>query len=177
MDEYSELFIGLDTSKAKISVAVAEKERNGEVRFFGDISAEPTSVASMVAKLAKRGAKLHFCYEAGPTGYDLYRQIIALGHECQVVAPSLIYVLDAASFLISRRGRRTKTDRIDVEAMTFTLRAYLAGDPSVCRVVPVPTPEAEDAKRISRERTRLASERTRHVNRIRWTCNGFAPVT
>jgi hypothetical protein len=37
MHEYSELFIGLDTSKAKISVAVAEKERNGEVRFFGDI--------------------------------------------------------------------------------------------------------------------------------------------
>jgi len=54
--EYSELFIGLDTSKTKISVAVAEKERNGEVRFFGDISAEPTSVASTVAKLAKRGA-------------------------------------------------------------------------------------------------------------------------
>lgn len=49
MHEYNELFIGLDTSKAKISVAVAEKERNGEVRFFGDISAEPTSVASMVA--------------------------------------------------------------------------------------------------------------------------------
>lgn len=90
MHEYSELFIGLDTSKAKISVAVAENERNGEVRFFGDISAEPTSVASMVAKLAKRGAKLHFCYEAGPTGYDLHRQIIARGHECQVVAPSLI---------------------------------------------------------------------------------------
>jgi len=76
-------------------------------------------------------------------------------------------VLDAWSFLISRRGRRTKTDRIDVEAMTFTLRAYLAGDPSVCRVVPVPTPKAEGAKRISRERTRLASERTGHVNRIR----------
>jgi transposase len=29
----------------------------------------------MVAKFAKRGAKLHFCYEAGPTGYELYRQI------------------------------------------------------------------------------------------------------
>lgn len=76
-------------------------------------------------------------------------------------------MLDASSFLISRRGRRTKTDRIDVEAMAFTLRAYLAGDHGVCRVVTIPTPEAEDAKRISRERTRLASERTRHVNRIR----------
>ena len=51
--------------------------------------------------------------------------------------------------------------------MAFTLRAYLAGDPGVCRFVAIPTPEVEDAKRISRERTRLASERTRHVNRIR----------
>jgi transposase len=91
MEDYSELFIGLDASKLKISVAVAEGERTGEVRFFGDISAEPASVASMVAKLAKRGAKLRFCYEAGPTGYDLYRQIIGLGHECQVVARHPLY--------------------------------------------------------------------------------------
>ncbi len=45
-------------------------------------------MASMVNKLSKRGSKLHFCYEAGPTGYGLYRQIVELGHECAVVAPS-----------------------------------------------------------------------------------------
>jgi transposase len=44
----------------------------------------------MVDKLSRRGAELHFCYEAGPTGYGLYRQIIELGHECVVVAPSLV---------------------------------------------------------------------------------------
>jgi transposase len=103
--------------------------------------------------------ELKICFEAGYDGFWLARFL--RDRELDV------YVLDASTFLISRRGRRTKTDRIDVEAMTFTLRAYLAGDPSVCRVVPIPTPEAEDAKRISRERTRLASERTRHVNRIR----------
>ena len=61
MDEHSERFIGLDTSKLKISVAVAEGERNGEVRFFEDISAELTSVASMVATdLAHRhAARVH----------------------------------------------------------------------------------------------------------------------
>lgn len=52
-------FIGLDTSKFKISVAVADGERKGEVRFLGDISSEPASVAGMVRKLAERGAKLH----------------------------------------------------------------------------------------------------------------------
>ncbi|CDM61749.1 hypothetical protein LPU83_pLPU83d_0378 (plasmid) [Rhizobium favelukesii] len=68
MKEDSVIFIGLDTSKLKISVAIADGARNGEVRFLGDISSEPASVASMVNKLSKRGAKLHFCYEAGPTG-------------------------------------------------------------------------------------------------------------
>jgi transposase len=45
MNENSVIFIGLDTSKLKISVAVADGGRNGEVRFFGDISSEPASVA------------------------------------------------------------------------------------------------------------------------------------
>nr|WP_246733285.1 hypothetical protein [Rhizobium laguerreae] len=40
---------------------VKNSARNGEVRFFGDISSEPASVASMVNKLSKRGTKLHFC--------------------------------------------------------------------------------------------------------------------
>jgi transposase len=71
VDVDSELFIGLDTSKLKISVAVADGGRNGEVRFYGDISSDPGSVASMVEKLAKRASRLHFCYEAGPTGYEL----------------------------------------------------------------------------------------------------------
>ncbi len=114
MEKDSELFVGLDTSKLKISVAVADGERNGEVRFFGDISAEPKSVASMVTKLAKQGAKLHFCYEAGPTGYELYRQIIELGHCCEVVAPSLIP---------RRPGDRVKTNRRDAVSLARLHRA------------------------------------------------------
>jgi transposase len=42
----------------------------------------------MIRKLAGRYEKLYFCYEAGPTGYGLYRQVRALGHDCIVVAPS-----------------------------------------------------------------------------------------
>jgi transposase len=114
MKEDSVIFIGLDTSKLKISVAVADGERNGEVRFFGEISSEPASVASMVAKLSKRGAKLHFCYEAGPTGYGLYRQIIELGHDCVVVAPSLVP---------RRPGGRVKTNRRDAVSLARLHRA------------------------------------------------------
>jgi len=114
MKEDSAIFIGLDTSKLKISVAVANGARNGEVRFFGDISSEPASVASMVNKLSKGGAKLHFCYEAGPTGYGLYRQIIELGHDCVVVAPSLVP---------KRPGNRVKTNRRDAVSLARLHRA------------------------------------------------------
>ena len=53
MDQHSRLFIGLDVSKLKISVAVADGERGGEVRFFGDTPSDPASVSSIVHKLAK----------------------------------------------------------------------------------------------------------------------------
>jgi len=114
MKEHSELFIGLDVSKLKISVALAEDGRDGEVRFFGDIDASPASIAALATKLAKRGARLHFCYEAGPTGYDLYRQIIVLGHDCAVVAPSLIP---------QRPGDRVKTNRRDAVSLAKLHRA------------------------------------------------------
>ena len=71
-------FIGLDTSKMKISVALAEDGRQGEVRFFGDIDSTPDAVRRLVSKLSGRYSKLAFCYEAGPTGYGLHRQIVVV---------------------------------------------------------------------------------------------------
>ena len=53
--------------------------------FWVALALGPAAMAALVAKLAKGGASLHFCYEAGPTGYDLYRQIIGLGHDCRSV--------------------------------------------------------------------------------------------
>jgi transposase len=62
---------------------------------------------------------LKVCYEAGYDGFWLARVLIGHGIET--------HVLDPASFLVSRRGRRVKTDRIDVEAMVLTLKAFLLG--------------------------------------------------
>ncbi len=114
MGEHSELFVGLDVSKLKISVAVAEGGRGGEVRFYGDIDATPAVVGAMIKKLAKPGVKLHFCYEAGPTGYELHRQITTAGHSCTVVAPSLIP---------QRAGDRVKTNRRDALSLAKLHRA------------------------------------------------------
>jgi transposase len=75
--EHSEVFVGLDVAKAKHAVAIADGGRQGEVRYLGEIEADPASVQRMIARLEKRYRRLHFCYEAGPTGYGLYRQITA----------------------------------------------------------------------------------------------------
>jgi transposase len=115
--------------------------------------------AARASREAGRSVPVKVCYEAGYDGFWLARFLLARGVET--------HVLDPASFLVSRRGRRAKTDRLDVQAMAFTLKAYLLGDRSVCRAVVVPSPEQEDAKRLSRERTQLAAEKTRHTNRIR----------
>ena len=87
MQQDSKIYVGLDTSKLKISVAVAEPGRDGEVRFVGDIDSAPEAVERLVTRLAKRHRELAFCYEAGPTGYGLYRQITGLGHACTVADP------------------------------------------------------------------------------------------
>ena len=55
-------------------------------------------------KLAGKNGALRFCYEAGPCGYGIQRQLSAVGHECAVVAPSLIP---------RKPGERIKTDRRD----------------------------------------------------------------
>jgi transposase len=84
--EDSTVFVGIDAAKAKHAVAVAEAGRNGEVRYLGEIEASPEAVRKLLTRLAARHGSLHVCYEAGPTGYGLYRQVVALGHACTVSA-------------------------------------------------------------------------------------------
>ena len=90
MVEYSEAFVGIDAAKSRNAIAIAEAGRAVEIRYLGEVEATPQSMRKVVARLAAKYQRLHFCYEAGPTGYGLYRQLTALGHDCIVVAPSLI---------------------------------------------------------------------------------------
>lgn len=107
-------FIGLDVHKATISVAVAMGERGGEVRHWGTVPHRPDHVRKLVEKLAASGGRLCFCYEAGPCGYGLHRQLVEMGHDCIVVAPSLIPV---------KAGDRVKTDRRDAMMLAKLHRA------------------------------------------------------
>ncbi len=114
MVENSEIFVGLDVSKDSHAVAVAESGRDGEIRSHGAISSDPSAVRRLVRKLERPGVRLRFCYEAGPTGYGLKRQINELGHECAVIAPSLIP---------RRPGERVKTNRRDAVKLARLFRA------------------------------------------------------
>src|SRR3954453_145187 len=85
MVEYTEAFVGIDAAKSRNAIAIAEAGRKGEVRYLGEVEATPQSMPKVVARLAAKYQRLHFCYEAGPTGYGLYRQLTALGHDCILV--------------------------------------------------------------------------------------------
>jgi transposase len=106
-----------------------------------------------------RPVRVACCFEAGYDGFWLHRWLCARAIENRV--------LDAASILVNRRARRAKTDRLDVAGLLRTLMALERGETQVCRVVHVPSPEQEDARRRSRERARLVVERGQHTNRIK----------
>jgi transposase len=122
MVEDTEVIIGLDVAKAHHAVAIAEDGRRGEVRFLVEIDAAPTSVRRLVSRLEKHHTRLHFCYEAGPTGYGLHRQLTAMGHRCTVVAPSLIP---------RKPGDRVKTNRRDALQLARLLRNPVIDGPSL----------------------------------------------
>jgi len=108
------LFVGMDTHKDSISVAYAEAGSAAPPVFLGPIGSRQADVDKLVRRLQGKAAKLVFAYEAGPTGYGLYRYITAKGHECRVIAPSLIP---------KKPGDKVKTDRRNAVGLTRLLRS------------------------------------------------------
>ena len=118
-----------------------------------------TRKRAQAAEKLSRPVRVACCFEAGYDGFWLHRWLCARGVENRV--------LDAASILVDRRARRAKTDRLDVAGLLRTPMALERGEARVCRVVHVPSPEQEDARRRSRERARLVVERGQHTSRIK----------
>jgi transposase len=110
---------------------------------------------SWVRELVKGGAEVFSCYEAGPCGYGLHRQLGALGVKNIVVAPQR---WDA-------QGSRVKTDRRDARELCERLDRYLRGNMMTFSVVRVPTPEQEQRRALGRQRGSLVKERQRCVVR------------
>lgn len=105
------------------SLTVAGGDTNGLL----DVIARIGSKIELAGGTEAYRSHLRVCFEAGYDGFWLARFLLDRGIDTTILDPS--------SFLVSRRGRRVKTDRVDVEAMVFTLKAYMFGDKSVCRPV------------------------------------------
>jgi transposase len=100
------IFVGLDVHKDSIDIALVEGDRDAKVRFQGTIGGSLADLEKAVRRIRKAHpcAILHFVYEAGPCGYDIYRHLTRAKYDCMVVAPSMIP---------KRSGDRIKTDRRD----------------------------------------------------------------
>jgi len=135
MEEFIK-YIGMDVHGKTIAVAVADS-RSSEVRFIGQIVNTPEAITKLVDQLKASDARLSFCYEAGPCGYGIHRQLLLLKHDCQVVAPSLIP---------KKAGDRVKTDRRDALMLA---RLHRAGE---LTAVWVPDGEHEALRDLTRAR-------------------------
>jgi transposase len=147
-------YVGLDVHKETIAVALAAAGKRGEVREYGTIANTPTALKALASKLTKSGVALRFCYEAGPCGYGIQRQLSAAGHECVVVAPSLIP---------RKPGDRIKTDRRDAGNLA---KLHRAGE-----LTPVWVPDR--AHEAVRDLVRARQAAVRALRQARQQLSGF----
>jgi len=145
-------YVGLDVHKDTIAVAVAECGR-GQPDYFGEIANTSKAVGKLIERLSAKygGEQLLFVYEAGPCGYGLYRQLLASGHACEVVAPSLIP---------RKAGERVKTDRRDALGLA---RLSRSGE---LAAVWVPGQEQEAIRDLTRAREDMKTMETRARQRL-----------
>jgi transposase len=147
-------FVGLDVHSDTTMIAVAEGERAGEVRLYGEISSDLNALEKVLRKLGGPDVVLHVVYEAGPTGFVVYRRLQQLGIECMVVAPSKIP---------QQAGVRQKNDRRDAVQLA---RLHRAGEVEAINV-----PDALDES--VRDLTRARSDAVDDLRRAKQRLKGF----
>ena len=136
-------FVGLDVHSRSIAIAVGES--NGVQPE--NLATIPNDTQLLLKRLRKLGPlkSLRCCYEAGPTGFGLQRDLKAAGIDCIVVAPSMVP---------AQAGDRVKTDRRDA----VKLARFLGSGDLTGIYVPEPATEAmrdlerarDDAKKAER---------------------------
>jgi transposase len=142
------IHLGLDVSKNKFAVGIL---RWGEqVPDVETIFNDEASVRRLIDRFGDR-SQLRVCYEAGPTGFGLYRLLTSMGVACEVIAPALIPKAPAD---------RVKTERRDCQRLA---RLHRAGELVAIRV---PTQAEEAVRDLCRARADLVQDRTRTRHRL-----------
>ena len=137
--------IGLDVH-ARLYVAVAQSDQllPKAARRFA-----PSEFVPWVEGLLRAGHEVHVVYEACGFGFTLYRQLIAAGAHCQVIAPRKL----------DEGCTRVKTDPRDATTLCQRLSRYLEGNTRELAVIRVPSEEGEQARHLSRQREQLVHHR------------------
>jgi len=134
MNHNTTLFIGLDVHKESILVAHVPDDRDTEIIYVGPIGTKQCDIDKLTRRLQPKASRLIFAYEAGPSGYGLYRYLLSKGYTCLVVAPSLIP---------KRPGDRVKTNRRDAVQLARLLRpgdlGYVYSPTSNTKLLETPT--------------------------------------
>jgi transposase len=154
------LYMALELSGKSWRIGFAGPSGTRQVTVSaGDREGVLKEIRRMRSKLGvSDSGAIHSCYEAGRDGFWIHRWLSSQGIENVVV--------DAASIEVPQRARRRKTDRIDAQQLLRLLQRWQGGDQRALSLVRVPDEQAEDARRLHRERDRLLREINGHSNRI-----------
>jgi len=155
------LYMALELSNKRWKLGFSNGERQRQVTIeAGDWVSLNDQITRAREKLRlPADCRMVSCYEAGRDGFWIHRALVDQGVENRV--------LDSASIEVNRRKRRAKNDKVDVKALLRLLQRYWQGERGMLSVVRVPTLEAEDQRRLHRERERLLKERGVHSARIK----------
>ncbi len=157
----SVLYMALELSNRSWKVCFGDGRRRRQVSVdAGDVNSLREQIEKARNKLGlPQDCAVMSCYEAGRDGFWLHRYLLSQG--------IVNVVVDSSSIEVSRRRRRAKTDRLDVEALLRLLIRHTGGEKRVWSVVRVPNRADEERQRLGRERDRLVKERGAHTSRIK----------
>ena len=148
------IYIGIDAHLEKYVV----------VRQVDGLSPQPaqtfrkdTTLLNWLLKQQKQASRVVCCYEAGPLGFTLYRELVAKGVACHVVAPKRW----------AENEDRVKTGKRDARILCQRLESYERGNHTVLNVVRVPSREEEYRRALGRQREALKKEVMRNAQRGR----------
>jgi len=148
MSESTTVTVGLDVHARSIRLAAIRADELLEERTL------PYDEEAVERALG-RWPQVRCCYEAGPTGFGLYRHLVERGFDCQVVAPGLVP---------QRPGERIKTDPRDARKLA---RLHAGG---LLEPIYIPSPELEAARDLVRAREDARLDRMRDRHRLSKFC-------
>ena len=111
----------------------------------------PSQFLEWAKKQTALAQQVYSCYEAGPFGYCLHRNLMELSITNYVIRPR-----DWDEY-----GKKVKTDKRDAKEMVLNLDRYVAGNQEAFCVVRVPTEAEEQARSRSRQRESIQKEKQR----------------